>query len=127
MQNDYVEQLTKVGKTSYASLQELGAINTKALQKLVDLQFKYASFNIETGIEQTKLLTSTTNYKDYLSAESEIAGECSTKAIDFTKQAASILSNSYDEIVSWLEKGIESAEVNVKAPVKRIAKKQTAA
>ena len=127
MQNDYVEQLTKVGKISYASLQELGAINTKALQKLIDLQFKYASFNIETGIEQTKLLTSTTNYKDYLSAESEIAGECNTKAIDFTKQAASILSNSYDEIVSWLEKGFESAEVNVKAPVKRIAKKQTAA
>lgn len=126
MQNDYVEQLTHAGKTSYASLQELGAINTKALQKLMNLQFKFASFNIETGIEQSKLLTSTTNYKDYLSAESVFAGECSTKAMDFTKQAASILSESRDEIVSWLEKGFEPAEVNVKAPVKRTTKKLTA-
>lgn len=123
MQNDYVEQLTNASKISYASFQELGAINTKALQKLMDLQFKFASFNIETGIEQTKLLTSTTNYKDYLAAESEFAGECSSKAIDFTKQAASILSESRDEIVNWLEKGFESADVNVKAPVKRTAKK----
>ena len=123
MQNDYVEQLTNASKTSYASLQELGAINAKALQKLMDLQFKFVSFNIETGIEQTKLLTSTTNHKDYLSAESEFAGECSSKAIDFTRQAASILSESRDEIVNWLEKGFESAEAKVKAPAKRTAKK----
>src|SRR3989337_4137975 len=98
MQNDYVEQLTKVGKTSFASLQKLGAINTKALQKLMDLQFKYASLNIETGIEQTKLLTSTTNYKDYLSAESEIAGEGSTQAKEFTKQATPLNYNYFSGI-----------------------------
>jgi len=125
MQNDYVEQLANAGKTSYQSLQELGAINTKALQKLMDLQFKFATFNIETGIGQTKLLTSTSNYKDYLSAESEFASDYSTKAMDFTKQAASILTESRDEIVSWLEKGFESTEATVKAPVKRTAKKSS--
>jgi phasin family protein len=123
MQNDYVEQLTYAGKNSYASLQELGAINTKALQKLVELQFEVASFNIEKGIEQTKLLASTNNYKDYLSAESEFAGDCSNKNLDFTKQAATILSDSRDEIVSWLEKGFESVETKVKAPAKRTTKK----
>lgn len=123
MQNEYIEQLASAGKASYQSLQELGAINTRALQKLVDLQFKFATFNLETGIEQTKLLSSTSNYKDYLSAESEFANEYSTKTMDFTKQAASILAESRDEIVNWLEKGFESAEASVKTPVKRTAKK----
>jgi len=91
----------------------------------VDLQFKFATYNIETGIEQTKLLSGTSNYKDYLSAESEFASEYSTKTLDFTKQAASILSESRDEIVSWMEKGIESAEGAVKAPAKRAAKKSS--
>ena len=123
MQNDYIEQLTKASKISYTSLQELGAINTRALEKLTDLQFEFVSFNIEKGIEQTKLLTNTTNYKDYLSAESVLAEECSTRAMDFTKQAASILSESRDEIVSWLDKGFVSAETNVKVPAKRATKK----
>ena len=126
MQYDYVEQLTNAGKTSYETLQELGAINAKAIQKLTELQFKFASFNLETGIEQTKLLTSTTNYKDLLSAESEFAGDYSTKAMDFTKQAASIFSESRDELVSWFEKGIDKAEMATKEPVaKRSTKKSS--
>ena len=126
MQNDYVEQLTNASKSSYASLQELGAINTKALQKLMDLQLEFVSFNIEKGIEHTKLLTNSKSYKDYLSAESELAGECGTRTMDFTKQAASILSESRDEIVSWLDKGFESVEANVKVPAKRTTKKANA-
>lgn len=101
---DYVEQLTNAGKTSFESLQELGTINAKALQKLAELQFKFASYNIETGIEQTKLLTGTTNYKDLLTAESDFAGEYSSKAMDFTREAGSILTESREEIVSWFEK-----------------------
>ena len=124
MQNDYVEQLTNAGKTSYETLQELGTINAKALQKLTDLQFKFASFNIETGIEQGKLLTSTTNYKDLLSAGSEFASDYSAKAMDFSKQATSILTESRDEFVSWFEKGFDKAGLTVKAPaVKRNSKK----
>lgn len=120
MQFDFVEQFTNAGKTSYQSVQELGAINAKAIQKLSELQFKFASYNIETGVEQTKLLTSTTSYKDLLAAESEIASDYSAKALDFSKQAASILSESRDEIMSWFEKGFKKVEVvPSKAPVKR--------
>jgi phasin family protein len=125
MQYDYVKQLTNAGKSSYESLQELGTINAKAIQKLSELQFKFASYNIETGIEQTKLLTSTTNYKDLLAAESEIAGDYSAKAIDFTRLAASILSESRDEIMSWFEKGFDKAETVSTPPVKRTTKKSS--
>lgn len=116
---DYVEQLTNVSKTSFESLQELGAINAKTLQKLAELQFKVATYNIETGIEQTKLLTGTTNYKDMLTAESDFAGEYSSKAMDFTREAGSIFTESRDEIVSWFEKGLAKAEVKPKTPAKR--------
>ena len=125
MQFDFVDQLTNAGKTSYQSIQELGAINAKAIQKLSELQFKFASYNIETGIEQTKLFTSTNSYKDLLAAESEIASDYSARALDFSKQAASILSDSRDEIMSWFEKGLNKAEVVSKTPVKRTTKKSS--
>lgn len=125
MQFDYIEQLTNAGKSSYQSFQDLGAINAKAIQKLSELQFKFASFNMETGIEQTKLLTSTTSYKNLLAAESEIASDYSAKAIDFSRQAASILTESRDELMSWLEKGFDKLEPVSKAPVKRVTKKSS--
>lgn len=125
MQYDYVEQFSKAGKTSYESLQELGAINAKAIQKFVELQFKFASFNIETGIEQSKLLTSTTNYKDLLSAESDFAGEYSTKTLDFTRQAASIITESRDEFVNWFEKGLSDVESTAKIPATKRSSKKT--
>ena len=125
MQLDYIEQLTNTGKLSYQAMQELGAINIKALQKLSELQFKFASYNIETGIEQTKLLTSTTSYKNLMAAESEIASDYSAKAVDFSRQAASILSDSRDEIMSWFEKGFNKAEAVSKPPAKRTTKKSS--
>lgn len=125
MQFDYIEQLTNTGKFSYQAIQELGAINIKAVQKLSDLQFKFASYNIEAGIEQTKLLTSTTSYKNLMAAESEIASDYSTKAIDFSRQAASILAESRDEIISWFEKGFDKTESASKPPVKRTKKKSS--
>ena len=123
MQNEYFEQLTNTGKTSFEAFQALGTINSKALQKLAELQFNLASLNIECGIEQAKLLTSTSNYKDLLSAESDFASEYNNKAVNITRQAAEILTQSRDEIVALFEKGIETAGKSAVSSVKRISKK----
>lgn len=126
MQNEFIEQVTSAGKTSYEAMQELGAINANAFQKLTELQFNLASLNLESGVEQAKLLSTTNNYKDLLSAESELAGDYSNKAMDITRQAAEVLTQSRDEIVSWFEKGIEEAGKVAKPVAKKAAKKSTA-
>ena len=123
MQNEYFEQLTNTGKTSFETFQALGTINSKVMQKLAELQLNFASLNIESGIEQAKLLTSTTNYKDLLSAESDFADEYSNKALSIARQAAGILTQSRDEIIAWFEKGVETANKSAASSVKRINKK----
>lgn len=127
MQTDYIEQFSSFGKNSYEYMQELSAINAKAVQKLADLQMDFVTYSFESGIEQSKLLTSTTNYKDLLAAESEFVSEYSTKTMDFTKKAASILTESRDEMVSWMEKGFDKAGDAVKtkttAPKRTTSKK----
>ncbi len=126
MQTDYIEQFSSFGKNSYQYMQELGAINAKIVQKLADLQLDFATYTFETSIEQSKLLTSTTNYKDLLSAESEFVSEYSTKTMDYTKKAASILTESREEVVGWFEKTFEKAgeAVKTKTPAKRSTAKK---
>ena len=123
MQNEYLDKFTNVGQESYSALQELGVINSKALQKLAELQLNFATMNIESGIEQARALTGTTNYKDLLTSASEFANDYGNKVIDMTRQTTEVLNDSRDEIVEWLEKGFESSIKTVKKTSKRTTKK----
>jgi len=123
MQNEYIEHFTNAGKTSYAAMQELGAINSKAIQKLTELQFNFVTMNIENSIEQAKGFSGTTNYKDLLSTVTDFTSEYSTKLIDMTRQTTEILSESRDEVVSLIEKNLEISDKPVKTVAKRVTKK----
>lgn len=127
MQNDIFEQFMNAGKTSYENLQQLGAINTKALQKLTELQFSLATVGIESGVEQAKLLSSTTNYKDLIAAESELANQYSSKMMDLGKQTADVLNESGEEIVAWFEKSAESLAETGKSAAKKAASSSSSA
>lgn len=120
MQNDIFEQFMKAGKSSYENMQQLGTINSKAMQKLSELQFSLATAGIESGVEQAKLLSSTTNYKDLMAAESDLANQYGTKVMDIGKQTAEVLNESGEEIAAWFEKTTESlAETTTKPAAKK--------
>lgn len=119
MQNEIFEQFVSAGKASYENLQQLGAINTKALQKLTELQFSLATMGIESGVEQAKLLSSTSSYKDLISAESELANQYSSKMMDLGKQTADVLNESGEEFFALLEKSAESFVENAKQAPKK--------
>ena len=123
MQNEYIEHFTNAGKTSYAAMQELGAINSKAIQKLTELQFNFVTMNIENSIEQAKGFSGTTNYKDLLSTVTDFTSDYSTKLMDMTRQTTEILSESRDEVVSLIEKNLEISSKPVKTVAKRVTKK----
>ena len=123
MQNEIFEKMTEAGKTSYAALQELGEINSKAIKELAELQMSLATFSIESGVEFTKTLTSTSNYKDLISAEAEYANEYGSKVLEYSRKTADVLTGSRDEVVSWFEKTIESAATEKKPAPKRTTKK----
>ncbi|MEM7027076.1 MAG: phasin family protein [Pseudomonadota bacterium] len=126
MQNEFFEKMTEAGKTSYAAMQELGAINTKAFKEMSELQMSLASYSIESGVEFTKTLSSTKDYKDLLSVEAEYASEYGTKMMEYGRKASDLLTESRDEMVSWFEKSIDKAGVAEKKPAAKRSTKKAA-
>ncbi|MCG8324318.1 MAG: phasin family protein [Thiotrichales bacterium] len=129
MQEQIIEDITAVTKTSYDALEELGRINTNTINKLSQLQFNMASLGIEGSVEQARLLTSTTNYQDLLSAESDLASQYSGKIMGIAQQAADVLTESRDEIGAWLEKSantVTAATQANKKPAKKPAARKSA-
>ena len=128
MQNEITEKLTTIGASSYAAMQELYAINTNLFKQVTDLQLSFATMNIESGVEQAKVLSGKTNYKDILSAQADFASDYSHKVNDFGRQTTDVITEAQNEVVALFEKNIEGATSSVKPKpkAKRSTKKATA-
>jgi len=125
MQNEYFEQLHKVGQTSFTALQEIATINSNALQKLTELQLNFATQSIGSGIEQVKAVSSTSNYKDLFKFASEYTSDYSSKLVDVTRQTTEVLSSTQNDVITVIEKGITAPVKAAKATTKRVSKKDT--
>ena len=123
MQNEIFEKMTEASKSSYNAIQELGAINSKILKDLSELQMGLATYSIESGVELVKTLSATSNYKDLMSAEAEYANEYGNKVMEFSRKTADVLNGSRDEVVSFFEKSIENTTKETKPAPKRSSKK----
>jgi phasin family protein len=123
MQNEYFEQLQKVGQTSFNALQEIATINSNALQKLTELQLNFATQSIGSGIEQVKAVSSTSNYKDLFKFASEYTSDYSSKLVDVTRQTTEVLSSTQNDVITVIEKGITAPVKAAKVTTKRVSKK----
>jgi phasin family protein len=123
MQNEIFEKMTEMSKSSYSAMQELAAINSKALKELSELQIGLATYSIESGVELTKTLSGTTNYKDAMTAEADFANEYSSKMMEFGRKTADVITDSRDEVVSWIEKAVDDVTAEVTPVVKKATKK----
>ncbi|MEJ2093876.1 MAG: hypothetical protein P8X93_01485, partial [Gammaproteobacteria bacterium] len=72
MSNEMIESATKFSKTSYETMKELFAINTKLVEQLVEQQFALTALGVEYTTSQLKLGADAKGYKDILSGETTI-------------------------------------------------------
>lgn len=123
MQNEFFEKMTEASKSSYTAMQELGDINSKLVKSLSELQLGFATYSVESGVEFFKTLSSTTNYKDFISAETEYVTEYGTKVMELSNKTAEILNESRDEVVGLFEKNVEKVASEKTTTTKRASKK----
>ena len=123
MQKDLFEQWNKFGKTAYDSFKELAEINTSVYEKLTEQQMEALNVYMETGAKQVSLLSESKGYQDLLSGQASLANEANEKLLSVARNVAGILTDSKNEITSWVEKGIESAVTPIvkAAPAKKAA------
>ena len=125
MTNEFITQLNDSGKASYETFQQFNVINVEALQKLSALQFSLASLNVESTVEQAKLLTSGTDPQEIFAAESALASAYGEKLMKITSETTEILTQSREQLVAFAEKTFEAANTVNKTQVKQPKKTAT--
>ena len=118
MTNEFFSTLSGNGQVAYQSIQELGAINSRALNKLAEIQFNFAKLGLESSMEQARLLADISNYEDILSAGTDLASEYGDKMMALTLETTEVMSASRDELIAWVEKQFEEGNETVVKAVK---------
>ena len=129
MQLDFVENVNDISKASYEAIQSLGDINSKTLQKLIDIQFGLTAYGMESSVEQFKLLSETNSYSELMASGSDLASEYNGKMMEYTRQTADVLTNSREEMSDWVQASMklmsEVAEVKEAPVAKKPAARKT--
>lgn len=114
MTNEILNIMADGGKFPYQSLQELNDINSRIFSKIAGLQMSLARLGIEGSVEQARLVTGAKKYEELLSAETELAASYSDRVMELTREATGILTESQQELLTWMEERFEDGKKEVK-------------
>ena len=118
MNNAIYENMNKLGKNTYEAMKELYAVNNNFMEQMLEQQFALASLGMEFATRQVKLASTAKGYKEVVSAETEIAGDISSKMQGIARNTLDICNESRDEINTWFEKNMKEAEKGIKEVAK---------
>lgn len=117
MNNDFLDQISGAGQSSYKTLQALGEINSKTIKKLAELNFTLATMGVELTMEQTKLLAGARNYNDLFTVGSGLAAEFGNRMMEINREMSGVLAETSEEFIEWVKGSFEAAGKAAKSPV----------
>jgi hypothetical protein len=116
MQNELIEQWTKLNKSAMDAIKELGEINTSAMTRLTQRQMDLVNLYMEGGAKQLEALNDAKGVQDVVGVQSQLFTELNEKLMDNAHQTVQELVNMQTELSSWAEKGMEKATTNLSTP-----------
>jgi len=132
MTSDITKQWSEISKTAIESMNELGSINTRVIEKLTEQQLTILSTCMEASQKELNLAASEKNLQDpqsLLAAQAELIAEYNSKLMHIVQSTGEILKDCNSEITSWADKSInvtqKSAAKAAPKTVKKAAKKKT--
>jgi len=128
MTDNITKQWNEISKTAIESMNELGSINTRVIEKLTEQQLAVLNTCMEASQKEIDLAASKKNVQDpqaLLAAQAELVAEYNSKLIAIVQSTGDILKDCNNEITSWVDKGMNVTAKAAPKTVKKAAKKKT--
>lgn len=106
MDNNFADQMNKMGESMLNALTTLQKINDKTVQSLTQQQFDAAESYMSVGARQMKALSQANDPQDAFSTQVELTTELGKLMQDHTKRAVDILQQGKSELDALIEKNI---------------------
>lgn len=108
MQPEIVRQSAEAFRNAFASLQELGEINTKAFTQLTDQQFTFAGSWFEATAKHSAWKPDTNTTRDLFAAPTSIAVQYNQLVADHFRKTTEIMTETKEALSGWLANQFET-------------------
>ncbi|MEM7304609.1 MAG: phasin family protein [Pseudomonadota bacterium] len=109
MNNEVIENMNKMGKSSYDAMKELYDINMRIVGQMSEQQAAYVNLMMDCATSQMDMLGKSKDYKEIISKQTSLMSEASEKAQGIARNTVDIFNESKDEVSAWVEKGVKEA------------------
>jgi Phasin protein. len=121
------ENLNKLSKSSYDTMKDLYALQSKFSGQMIEQQLVVLSLGVEFFSRQMKLASEAKGYKEILNGQTEITSDISNKVQGIARNTLDILTESKDEMNAWFDNCVKEAEKGFKEAAKIIPINKVAA
>ena len=113
MNSEMIENVNKLGKTTYDAMKELYNINMKIAGQISEQQMALINLTMECATAQMEMIGKSKGYKDIMSGQTSLINETSEKVQGIARNTMDIMNETKDEMSAWVEKGVEEASAIV--------------
>ena len=117
MQPNVIDLWTNMGENAFNAAKQLGEINMRASEKLLQQQLDLTTAWVDAGSRNLELMSKAKGLPELLSSQAKLAQECSQQWIDGYRQANDILSEARQAVTELVDENMKTAQQNVKQAV----------
>lgn len=118
MTNEYLDSFNGLGKSAIEATKELVEINGRLMSKILENQIKLANSFVESSEKQVASVSQNSDPKDFVATQAALLEEYAGKLADAAQSNAQLARQASEEMKSWFEKGVKTADQNLKNAAK---------
>ena len=108
-----IETIKDLGSNGYDAARQLGELNLRSVEMILNRQMDAVSMAMEAGMRQISLVSEAKGYKDLVEGQVELARDVGERMMEVGRENAKLAGDARDEYRVWFEKGLETVTEKV--------------
>jgi hypothetical protein len=108
-----IETLNDFGNTGYQNMRDLGEINLKVWEKMMEKSLENAKFWTDTGVRQMELMLGAKDFKQMMENQVALTKEVGERLVEQSYAGLQITQDTGDEYRAWFEKSVDTVAEKV--------------
>lgn len=129
MQNELIKMVNDFNHNCFASAKRFGDFNMRTFEKFAAKQAEVFNACLESGAKQYEVISRARDYKEALSAQSELLQSCNEKFLANLRETTELMTEVRDELSGLVEEAVQftsdsmekASEVAAKSATKKAA------
>jgi|GEM_PF-631271 hypothetical protein len=121
MTNEYLDSFNGFSKSAIEATKELVEINGRLMSKMLENQISIANTFVESSEKQVSSAGKSSDPKDFVAQQTALFEDYAAKLTQAAQANAKLAQQASEELKTWFEKGVKTADEAVKDVAKTAA------